>query len=146
MQQESGMNEQGITLEELMDCRQLQMQMELLEEKRMEWKMRAEYRAYRPGSTHSDNYRKSNVERCMAEVERTEEALRELVMKYAATIRRVEQAIHTLPPKQALIMQLRCISGLTWRDVSSKANYEESWCRRQMKKALANLGLDTNPY
>ena len=54
-------------------------------------------------------------------------------------MQRAETVIDTLPDQQRLIMRLRYIEGLTWRQVSEKSNYDKRHCIRIHKRALERI-------
>lgn len=54
-------------------------------------------------------------------------------------MQRAETVIDTLPDQQRLIMRLRYIDGLTWRQVSEKSNYDKRHCIRIHKRALERI-------
>lgn len=57
----------------------------------------------------------------------------ELEMQIAETV------IDTLPDQQRLVMRLRYIEGLSWKQVAEKSNYDKRHCQRIHKRALERM-------
>ena len=54
-------------------------------------------------------------------------------------MQRAEIVIDTLPDQQRLVMRLRYIEGLTWKQVAEKSNYDKRHCIRIHKRALERM-------
>ena len=54
-------------------------------------------------------------------------------------MQRAETVIDTLPDQQRLVMRLRYIEGLSWKQVAEKSNYAKRHCIRIHKKALERM-------
>ena len=71
---------------------------------------------------------------------------RRRIQSYFEHAGEVDKAIGELAdPNQRIILRLRYVDGLTWREVSEKANYEERQCRRIHGDALSALGVEKLP-
>ena len=64
------------------------------------------------------------------------------INQYLALMLRIDEAVAGLGcPEVRTVLRLRYIDGLPWKEVSVKANYASSHCRRLCSQGLRELGL-----
>ena len=81
-------------------------------------------------------------------IARIDELERQLVgetCELEQNIETVEYLIDQLPPYQRIIMRLRYIDGLTWRQVARRVAYDERHCKRINKQVLEKMSRNVTP-
>ena len=76
------------------------------------------------------NAARNKLEEDMAKLDELERELVGEVAAFEQEIRKAEQLLEGLPVREQLIMRLRYVDGLSWRQVARRAHYSERHCRR----------------
>ena len=62
---------------------------------------------------------------------------------YLEHVFEVDKAIGEIEdPTQRMILRLRYLDGRTWRDISDKTHYVESWCRKLCLAGVESMGIE----
>jgi DNA-directed RNA polymerase specialized sigma subunit len=83
-------------------------------------------------------------DRLATDMARLDELERQLVRETAdleTAIWQAERAISELPEQQQIIMRLRYVKGLSWREVAKESYYSESHCKYIHAIAIRNIGI-----
>lgn len=87
-------------------------------------------------ATYSTYKRSSIVEEVVIELDKQEQDLINEIRNHGKTLSKVEKAISNIPGPEGLILTLRYINSLSWKEIARRTNYSMSHVYR-----LHTLGL-----
>ena len=88
-------------------------------------------------ATYSTYKRSSAVEEVVIELDKQEQDLINEIRKHGKTLSKVEKAVSDIPGPEGLILTLRYINSLSWKEIARRTNYSMSHVYR-----LHTLGLE----
>ena len=132
-----------ITYEDLRKCNSLARSVREKKEK-LEWldSLAAHCTATIENSGRGTKVQFDKIGEMVAEIDNNRWELVEAIEAYWDHIGIVRGAIARIPDEtQQAIMRMRYLDGLTWREISSKTHYVDSWCRKQEAEGLCAMGI-----
>lgn len=135
-----------LTKRDLERCAALAQEADNLRDRMIRLKSAAEESGMRlealPGSGRRDGQHGDPVGEAVANMDKLRVRWMHVIDQYLALMLRADEAIAGLDaPEVRTVMRLRYIDGLPWEEVSVKANYATSHCRRLCNAGLKALGL-----
>lgn len=127
-----------MTMEELRACRTAAARIERLTERIA--RLRSATELAQQNMQHVDGgIPEDKIAAQIAELEELENARMVQIAAVEARAQRVERELEALPAAQRLIMTLRYLDGLSWREVARKAHYSVDWCFTLHRKAALKI-------
>lgn len=129
-----------MTIKELERCRTILFEKENLEERIARLRSRAESTTQQlradPGTPSADNDKLASY---AVKLDALEHRLTDRLIALEDLRQRVDVWLSTLPEQQAVVMRLRYIDGLKWRETAEKAGYTPEHCRKINGAAIRKM-------
>lgn len=94
------------------------------------------------GASYSQYRRYSTVEEIVLQIDNEERMLLDVIRKYGKNYSLVEKAILKLEGPEGLIMTLRYINALSWKEISRRTNYSLSHIYRLHNSGIKKMRVN----
>lgn len=126
-----------VTMKELSEARYLNERIKAIEDRIKELQGIKATWSISGTATYSTYKRFSAVEEIVIELDNQEKDLINEIRKHGRALRKVEKAISDIPGPEGLVLTLRYINSLSWKEIARRTNYSMSHVYR-----LHSLGLE----
>lgn len=95
--------------------------------------------SYDQPSSGATNKVTSPVETELMQKEQQREKLQKALIQRQARKQRIDLALENMPAEKQLLLQLRYIDGMLWKQVCQHMNYSEEYIRKELNEAAVEI-------